>query len=278
MIEINKIYNEDCLETMAKMPDNFIDLTVTSPPYDDLRTYNGYSFDFENIAKELFRVTKQGGVIVWVVGDATIKGSETGTSFRQALYFKEIGFNLHDTMIYEKAGCSLPNPNRYLQCFEYMFVFSKGRPKTYNLICDRKNRFERWGKTKKVREADGGFSLRQTKPFREYGRRYNIWRYVPGGQGNSSSDKFIFKHPAVFPEQLAADHIVSWSNENDLVYDPFMGSGTTAKMSILNNRNWIGSEMSSEYCNIIEERVKKAWEEKRKERDLTQKTLFGDGM
>ena len=267
MIELNKIYKEDCLEGMKRIPDGFVDLTVTSPPYDNLRTYNGnieqWSFEkFQAIAKELYRVTKQGGVVVWVVGDATVKGSETGTSFRQALYFKEICFNLHDTMIYEKAGCSLPNPNRYLQCFEYMFVFSKGRPKTYNLICDRKNRFERWGKTKKVREVDGSFSLRQTKPFREYGRRYNIWRYVPGGQGNSSSDKFIFKHPAVFPEQLAADHIVSWSNPGDVVLDPFMGSGTTAKMALLNNRNYIGFELDKHYCDIANERIQKALAEK----------------
>lgn len=254
-MEIDKIYNCDCLVGLQNLPDDCIDLTVTSPPYDNLRTYNGYSFDFENIARELFRVTKPGGVVVWVVGDATVKGSETGTSFKQALYFKKIGFNLHDTMIYEKAGCSLPSPNRYLQCFEYMFIFSKGKPKTYNLICDRKNKFERWGKTKKVREKDGSFTIRETKPFREYGRRYNIWRYVAGGQGNSSSDENTFRHPAVFPEKLSEDHILSWSNPGDIVLDPFMGSGTTAKMAILNNRHYIGYEISGEYCDIANKRL-----------------------
>jgi len=137
-LEINKCYNENCLDTMKKMPDSFIDLTVTSPPYDNLRTYNGYSFDFEAVAKELYRVTKQGGVVVWVVGDATIKGSETGTSFRQALFFKEIGFNLHDTMIYHKTNAPLTHP-RYEQEFEYMFIFSKGRVNTFNGIKDKKN-------------------------------------------------------------------------------------------------------------------------------------------
>ena len=254
-VKLNHIYHGDCVDVMRTFPEGVIDLTVTSPPYDNLRTYKGYAFNFEGIAKELYRVTKDGGVVVWVVNDATIKGSETGTSFRQALYFKEIGFNLHDTMIYEKAGCSLPSPNRYLQCFEYMFVFSKGKPKTYNLICDRKNRFERWGKTKKVREADGSFSLRQTKPFREYGRRYNIWRYVPGGQGNSSSDKFIFKHPAIFPEQLAQDHILSWSNVGDIVLDPMCGSGTTCKMAVKNERNYIGIDISEEYVEIARRRI-----------------------
>jgi len=136
-MQINKVYNENCLDTMSRMPDEFIDLTVTSPPYDNLRTYNGYSFDFESIAKELYRVTKEGGVVVWIVGDATINGSESGTSFRQALYFKEIGFNLHDTMIYNK-NARFPENVRYYQEFEYMFVFSKGKPKAFNALTQRK--------------------------------------------------------------------------------------------------------------------------------------------
>jgi len=239
-MEINKCYNENCLDTMERMPNGFIDLTVTSPPYDNLRTYNGYSFDFESVAKELFRVTKQGGVVVWVVGDATIKGSETGTSFRQALYFKEIGFNLHDTMIYSKTGMKYPSNDRYHQTFEYMLVLSKGKPKSFNPLKDRKNKYV---------GIHGG-----EKSFRdEYGMRFNVWQYANGGQNTSKDD--VFSHPAVFPEALASDHIISWSNEGDLIYDPFMGSGTTAKMAILNNRNWIGSEISKEYCEIAEKRI-----------------------
>ena len=261
-MEINKIYTENCLETMAKMPDCFVDLTVTSPPYDNLRNYNGYSFDFEAVAKELYRVTKQGGVVVWVVGDATIKGSETGTSFKQALFFKEIGFNLHDTMIYEKSGCPFPEQNRYYPIFEYMFILSKEKPSTHNLIKDRKNNYvgDKIARKNHSRQKDG--SLKENSAFRidkdrkiqEYGVRYNIWRYIRGG-GNSSTDKISFKHPATFPEKLANDHIISWSNEGDLVYDPFMGSGTTAKMAIINKRNWIGSEISKEYCEIAEKRI-----------------------
>ena len=261
-MEINKIYNENCLDTMAKMPDNFIDLVVTSPPYDNLRDYKGYSFPFEDIAKELFRVVKVGGVVVWVVGDATINGSESGTSFKQALYFKEIGFNLHDTMIYEKSGCPFPEQNRYYPIFEYMFILSKEKPSTHNLIKDRKNNYvgDKIARKNHSRQKDG--SLKENSAFRidkdrkiqEYGVRYNIWRYITGG-GNSSTDKISFKHPATFPEKLANDHIISWSNEGDLVYDPFIGSGTTAKMSILNNRKWIGSEISKEYCDISNERI-----------------------
>lgn len=277
MIDINKNYNESNLETMAKMPDNFIDLTVTSPPYDGLRTYNGYSFPFEDIAKELYRVTKQGGVVVWIVGDATIKGSETGSSFKQALYFMECGFNLHDTMIYEKNGAGAVGSNKcYLQNFEYMFVFSKGKINTFNLIYDRENKVVGSTKTNTNRDkftADTGRKYREITT-KKMGRRFNIWKYAQR-QGHDTYSK---KHPAPFPEQLANDHIISWSNESDLIYDPFMGSGTTAKMAILNNRNWIGSELSSEYCDMIEQRIKKAWEEKRKEKDLMQKTLLGDGM
>jgi len=253
-MEINKIYNENCLETMAKMPDCFVDLTVTSPPYDNLRTYNGYSFDFEAVAKELYRVTKQGGVVVWVVGDATIKGSETGTSFRQALYFKEIGFNLHDTMIYEKNGAGAVGSNKcYLQNFEYMFVFSKGKINTFNLIYDRENKVVGSMKTNTNRDkftADNGRKYREIET-KKFGRRFNVWKY----EQTSGHDEFSKKHPAPFPEQLAQDHIISWSNEGDLVYDPFMGSGTTAKMAILNKRNWIGSEISQEYCEIAEKRI-----------------------
>ena len=242
-------YNENCLDTMAKMPDGFIDLTVTSPPYDNLRTYNGYSFDFEAVAKELYRVTKQGGVVVWVVGDATIKGSETGTSFRQALFFKECGFNLHDTMIWDKKSqaCHDYRNRRYKQEYEYMFILSKGKPKVYNEIKDRpvKNAGKIIRKSSK-RNSDGSIRKYPEIKLGEFQARSNVWYYEPERRS---------EHPAPFPEQLANDHIISWSNEGDLVYDPFMGSGTTAKMAILNKRNWIGSEISEEYCDIIEKRV-----------------------
>ncbi len=263
-MEINKIYNENCLETMAKMPDCFVDLTVTSPPYDNLRTYNGSLEWGEHIWKpiiqELYRVVKDGGVVVWVVGDATIKGSETGTSFKQALYFKEIGFNLHDTMIWEKDGCIYPETNRYYPIFEYMFILSKGKPKTCNQINDRKNKNfgQKIDRERKSRLADGSFiptsSFGSNKKTKEFGVRYNIWKFGMGGM-KGTKDKIAYKHPATFPEKLAEDHILSWSNEGDLVYDPFMGSGTTAKMAKINKRNYIGSEISKEYCDIIEKRI-----------------------
>lgn len=252
--EINKIYPENCLDTMAKMPDNFIDLTVTSPPYDNLRDYKGFEFDWKAVIKELFRVTKQGGVVIWVVGDATIKGSETGTSFKQALHAIDCGFNLHDTMIYEKSGV-MPSKIRYCQQFEYMFVWSKGKPKTTNLIHDRKNN---WANTSTgnvgQRQKDGSIKKNGKKVINEFGNRFNIWRILNEG-GWLNKDILTKKHPATFPEQLANDHIISWSNEGDVVYDCFAGSGTTAKMSIKNNRKWIASEISEEYCKIIAERI-----------------------
>lgn len=252
-MEINKCYNENCLDTMSRMKDNFIDLTVTSPPYDNLRTYNGYSFDFESVAKDLYRVTKQGGVVVWIVSDATINGNETGTSFKQALYFKEVGFNLHDTMIWNKNGFSAVGAlkARYAPVFEYMFVFSKDKPKTFNPIKDRINKHGGKKASGTIRQRDGS-----TKPMskemiiNEFGQRFNIWDIGPQRQRGG--------HPAPFPEAIARDHIVSWSNEGDLVYDPFMGSGTTARMSLLNSRKWVGSEISEEYCEIISLRVAKS--------------------
>lgn len=245
-MEINKIYNENCLDTMAMMPDVFIDLTVTSPPYDNLRTYNGYSFDFEVVAKELFRVTKQGGVVVWVVGDATIKGSETGTSFRQALYFKEIGFNLHDTMIWFKTN-AMPqvDKSRFTQSFEYMFILSKGKPKTaLPILTPTKNPGKIYNRGDYNKQS---IVTAKVNKVRDKRIAFNVYSLPVGCKSHT--------HPAVFPEQLANDHIISWSNEGDLVYDPFMGSGTTAKMAIINKRNWIGSEISKEYCKIIERRI-----------------------
>lgn len=238
--------------------DETIDLTVTSPPYDDLRKYNGFTFDFKGVARELYRVTKQGGVVVWIVGDATITGSETGTSFKQALYFKEIGFNLADTMIYHKTDMAFPRygHRKYPAAFEYMFVFSKGKIKNFNLIKDRQNKLAGQTMSGTVRQQDG-----TTKPSRakgkkvaEYGSRSNVWGYSTG-KGKSSSDSIAFKHPAIFPEKLAEDHILSWSSEGDIVLDPFMGSGTVAKMAELNNRNYIGFEVSEEYVAIAEERL-----------------------
>ncbi len=236
------------------MPDCFIDLTVTSPPYDNLRTYNGYTFDFEAIANELYRVTKVGGVVVWIVGDATIKGSETGTSFRQALYFKDIGFNLHDTMIFKKHSTGACGSNYcYWQAFEYMFILTKGKIKTVNRIRDVKNKD--FGKPTKKAKSERGQRLNAI--IKEFDFRQNVWEYKVGITAN----EYISGHPAVFPERLAADHIISWSNEADLIYDPFMGSGTTAKMAILNKRNWIGSEISEEYCRIIDKRVELAMQQ-----------------
>ena len=252
MLEINKTYNENCLDTMAKMSDNLIDLTVTSPPYDNLRTYNGYSFDFESIAKELYRVTKEGGIIVWVVGDKIKNGNNSLTSFRQSLFFQEIGFNVHDVMIYRKKNTPFMRSNAYTNCYEFMFIFSKGKPNTFNPL---KTKTVRSGKEKLVanKKADG-INKKVEGVLNEEKTLTNIWDYAVG-LGGSTSDRIAFEHPAIFPEKLAQDHILSWSNEGDLVYDPFMGSGTTAKMSILNKRNYIGSEMSEKYCQIIEQRL-----------------------
>ena len=249
-MEINRIYCADNVGFMKEnIPSNFIDLTVTSPPYDNLRAYNGYSWDFEGVAKELYRVTKNGGVVVWVVGDATVKGSETGTSFKQALHFKEVGFNLHDTMIWEKTGM-LPTQDRYYNIFEYMFVLSKGKPKAMNFINDKHNI-----NGGRVQKKDACINKGKHKYgngtfiTKEFGRRTNVWR-IPNGKNKETGN-----HPAVFPEQLVNDHIITWSNQNDLVFDPFCGSGTTCKMAVLNNRNYLGVEISQEYCDIANERI-----------------------
>ena len=253
--EPNNIYCGECAEMMSQLPDECIDLTVTSPPYDNLRSYNGYTFDFFAIARQLIRVTKPGGVIVWVVADQTVNGSETGTSFKQALYFMAKGMRLHDTMIYEQASTGAKGSNlAYWQGFEYMFVFSKGKPQAANRIKDRQNT----NAGKKQYKTKGGRSVNKygnrshrTVTIEEFGIRTNVWRYL---QGNNSGDDQT-PHTAPFPESLARDHILSWSNPGDLVLDPFMGSGTTAKMAMQNGRKYLGFDISPEYVELSRKRV-----------------------
>lgn len=248
-VKLNTIFNQNCLDTMAKMEDEFIDLVVTSPPYDNLKDYDGYTFEFQSIVKELYRVMKKGGIVVWIVNDATIKGNETGTSFKQALFFKECGFFLHDTMIWFKPNSFNFGSNYcYRQSFEYMFIFSKGKAKTVNLIKDVPAKLG--GKTVKgARKHPSG--VRDEVPdfvVDEFKRRDNVW-FVNVGTKNHG-------HPAIFPEELAGDHILSWSNPGDIVYDPMMGSGTVAKMAIVHQRQFIGSEISEEYTNNALERIR----------------------
>lgn len=249
----------DCLEVMRTMAIESVDLTVTSPPYDNLRTYNGnidqWNFEkFKEIARELYRVTKDGGVVVWIVADATIKGSETGTSFKQALFFKECGFNLHDTMIWGKPSFTATGSLavRYAPVFEYMFVFSKGKPKSFNPIKDKINKHAGKKLHGSVRQTNGSM-----KPISnlggqtaKYGQRHNIWL-----MSHCSSKKERTGHPAQFPIQLAKDHIISWSNEADTVLDCFMGSGTTGVACLETNRNFIGIEIDENYFNIAKERI-----------------------
>jgi len=252
-----------CGDNVAVMrysiPDNSIDLVVTSPPYDNLRTYGGHSWDFEGVAQQLWRVIKPGGVVVWVVADATINGSETGTSFRQALRFMEIGFRLHDTMIYEKHGFSFPDHVRCHQIFEFMFCLSKGDVTKFTQIKDRKT--VEGGRPlggDYKRDKNGHSVMREGSDKRglrsEWGGRTNIWKINAGG-GISAQDSVAFNHPAIFPEALARDHILSWSNEGDLVLDPFNGSGTTTKMAKHMGRRAIGIEMNETYCEIAAKRL-----------------------
>jgi len=260
----NQVVTGDANEQMLRLPNDCIDLTVTSPPYDDMRIYKGDEFDFETfllMREQLYRITKEGGVVVWVVGDKVINGGESGTSFRQALSFIDAGFILHDTMIYRKAGPAHPASGRYFQVFEYMFVFSKGRPKTFNPIKDRVNTWygKKWSKERTHRLPNGEMKVTSwdISEGGKLGMRFNVWKYQVG-YGHSASDTWAHQHPAIFPEALAADHIWSWSNPGDIVLDPMCGSGTTCKMAKEHGRNFIGFDISEEYIEIAQKRVRYA--------------------
>ena len=259
----------DCLEKMSKIKDGSVDLTVTSPPYDNLRSYNGNNDQWgehvwKPVLEGLFRITKNGGVVVWVVNDATIKGSETGTSFKQALYAIECGFRLHDTMIWEKTGVAFPESNRYYPHWEYMFIFSKEKLKTCNQIIDRENKSVGKIKVSCVERSPSGKNDRRPRRItvtKKYGVRYNIWK-------QSASRANISGHHAIFSLKLVSDHIISWSNKGDIVLDPFMGSGTTAVACKELGRKFIGFELEQKYCDVANERLRKA------EPDSNQKNIF----
>lgn len=260
IVKINKtttypiLLEGDASITLKTLESASIDLVLTSPPYDDLRTYKGFNFNFERIAQELFRVLKKGGVMVWIVGDSVIKGSESLNSLRQALYFKDIGFNIHDTMIYQKNNFSNPSKTRYHQIFEYMFIVSKASPKTFNPIMDRKNIYA--GHTSlganTTRKKDGTFTQQKKRIISEYGMRYNIWKGNTSGQENMCKS---IKHPATFPLWLARDHIKTWSNEGEIVLDPFCGSGTTGVACKQLRRQFIGCDIEPSYIALTQERI-----------------------
>lgn len=248
------IYNENCLNYLKSVPANSIKFVLTSPPYDNLRDYNGYSFDFESIAQELVRTLSEGGVIIWNVADATVKGSETGTSMRQALYFMQCGLRLHDTMIYEKQN-PIPasrSSKRYHQAWEYLFCFSKGTPDTFNPFMVPA-KYAHVNANMKHRGKDGNLEYTKTKR-NSHTKVKNIFKYTIGG-GHNTSDKEAYGHPALMPEKLAEDQILTWTNPGDIVFDPFNGAGTSGKMAVKNNRKYIGTELSKEYCDLSKLRI-----------------------
>jgi DNA modification methylase len=272
---IDKIICGDCVEVVKKLPCDCIDATITSPPYDALRDYEGYAFNHKELGAQLFRVTKPGGVVVWVVGDATVKGSETGTSFRHALGFMDAGFKLFDTMIYEKTGTSFPSNGRYTQIFEYMFVFSKGAPNTFNPICDIPKFWEgSWGKTVQ-RQKDGSLRINNSKNCGKaksgratdgrygYKQRTNIWKITNGKNFAQPDGDIAYGHPATFPFSLAKDHILTWTKNNDIILDPMCGAATTCLAAMITNRKFIGIDCSNTYCNLAIKRLTLAFKRKK---------------
>lgn len=240
------IYHARAEEVLPSLTAGSVDLVVTSPPYDGLRTYQGYTWDFHSMAASLVHVLALGGVLVWVVDDQKIDGSETGTSLRQALSFMSLGLHLHDKMVYEALNGAIGAHNEYLQCFELMFVFSRGKPKTVHLLRDRLNvRSGPESTMKQKRRTDGQLPGPHVITRAVYGRRKNIWQYASGGRREETGG-----HPAVFPYALARDHIVSWSNPGDLVLDPMMGSGTTLAAAKTEGRRAIGIDIEERYCEI----------------------------
>ena len=254
---LTTLYLGDCLEILPQLEAGSVDMVLTSPPYDDLRDYGEQSFVFDSVPGLLRLILCPHGVLVWIVGDQSTENGESGTSFRQALAFKEAGFRLHDTMIYMKAGPSYPSQDKYHQVFEYMFILSKDMPKTFNPIRDRANRWwrQKWSKVRTRRRRDGQLSSADWSPDEgaEIGMRFNIWQYAVGYGNHGDTVKHL--HPATFPDELASDHIESWSNPSDLILDPFCGSGTTLRAAKDLGRKSIGIEIEECFCELTAKRM-----------------------
>jgi len=253
-MKLNRFIVGDAVKIMARMPPGLIDLTITSPPYENLRDYGGYHFDARLMLSALYEVTKNGGVVIWVVGDK-INGGRSLVSFEHAQMARNCGFVVHDVMIYQKKNTPFMRANAYTNCFEFMFAFSKGKPKTFNPLMVPTARH---GQEMAVaNKRSDGVNRKVPVTLKKEKVKTNIWAYAVGF-GGTTTDKIAFQHPAVFPERLAQDHILSWSNPGDIVFDPMCGSGTTAKMSILNDRRWLGVDVSPEYIKIARQRIREA--------------------
>lgn len=264
----NKVFCTDCVEGMRELPAECIPLTVTSPPYDKLRKFGGQRFDFEAIARELWRITKPGGVVIWMVQDAIVKGSETGTSSRQKLFFMDLGFRIHHNMVFEPSGQRSAANVRYGVSLQHIFVLSKGKPNYINLLKDRRNRTAgQWARYTE-RTADGELRRQRCRRTRTWGVRGPIWRYSVGGH-HTTKDKCALKHPALMPEGLAEDLIISFSHPGALVLDPMAGAGTTPNMALLNNRRFLGFEIHEPYYRLAQKRLSLAQQEHRRRLDQT---------
>jgi site-specific DNA-methyltransferase (adenine-specific) len=242
-------------EFLKTLPTESIDMIITSPPYGTMRKYNGYSFDFESIAFQLFRLIKPGRCIVWVMGDQTIDGCENLMAFKQANYFKQLGLNI-ETMIYEKKSFLPQNINRYNHVFEYMFVMSKGAIKVFNPVMVDRKFFDSRTTKKMHRSSDGVFKKEGHLLTTPQVKLTNVWKIACAG-GQSSKDKEAYQHPAIMPEELAENHILSWSNPGEIILDPLCGSGTSLKMAGLHGRKYLGIDSSQEYCDLAKNRLKK---------------------
>lgn len=259
----------ECVDGMRALPPASIPLTITSPPYDQTFEYGGHLWDHEKfmlVARELWRVAMQGGVVSWVVRDQIADGDQSASSFRQALFFKGLGFRLHNTIIIEKQIIRGISRVRYGVAPEFAFVFSKGRPRTINLIEDKENKFGGRHMRFSTRSRDGTKCKTAKALIRPFGVRGNVWRYTTGSRVTAKED-YAYDHPALMPERLAHDLIVSWSRPGDLVLDPFGGAGTTAKMALLGHRRYLSMEAHRPYHDLAVRRMADAHETYRRRLD-----------
>ena len=255
---INSIICGDSAEVLKNFPDNSIDMVVTSPPYDGLRDYNGFSLDLHKIGKEIYRVLKDGGIAVMVIQDATKDFAKSLTSFRTIVdWCDNVGFRLFETVIYHKNGTEGAWwKQRFRVDHEYMPIFMKGKKPQYFNKEPLKIPSKHGGKVMSGsgnRRTDGTLSETVRRPINTMKCRGTVWDYLMAGDKNPLKRK----HPAVFPDKIPYDCIQCFCPEGGLVLDPFIGCGSTAVMAKVLGRNYIGIDISREYCDLAEERIEK---------------------
>lgn len=263
---VDKVHCMECVEGMEMLPDDCVDLVVTSPPYDAVRKYNGFAFDLHQTGAQIHRVLKDGGIAAMVIQDQTKDFGKSLTSFRTIIdWCDSFGFKLFECVIYRKNGSEGAWwKHRFRVDHEYIPLFLKGDRPAYFDKQPLRVPSKHGGKVMSGsgnRRTDGATNGTVRREINATKCRGTIWNYLMAGDKNPLKRK----HPAVFPDAIPSDLIQCFCPPGGIVLDPFIGSGSTAVQALKHERHFIGFDISQEYCDLCNQRL---------EKDVETATLF----